>query len=328
MRFYFAPMEGITGYVYRGVHHRFFPGMDKYFSPFLTAATGKSAASREMRDLLPEKNRGYTLVPQILTNRAPDFAELCERLSAYGYREVNLNLGCPSGTVVSKKRGAGFLGVPEELDAFLDEIFQKTELEISIKTRNGVSEPEEFGRILEIYNRYPLKELIIHPRVREDFYKNTPDWDTFAWALEASRAPVCYNGDLFTKAAYGRFRERFPQTENVMLGRGLLRNPCLVREIRGTDCLDKPRLLAFHDALCEEYEGVLSGDRNVLFKMKELWFYMGNLFEDSKKYLKRIKKAQKLPEYRETVRELFAERELSREEEAGRDISFSPEAGA
>ena len=304
MQYYFAPMEGITGYIYRNVHHRFFPGMDKYFSPFISPGTKKTMTPKELRDILPENNRGYTLIPQILTNKPEDFLRLCRDLKEYGYSEVNLNLGCPSGTVVSKKKGAGFLEYPNELDRFLGEIFAGTDLKISIKTRIGKDDPEEFEKLLEIYNKYPLEELIIHPRVQTDYYKNSPDLENFEMALERSEAPVCYNGDLFTADLYEQFCKRFPQVERVMLGRGLLRNPALVQEIKGEEKLDKEKFLAFHDALCREYEKVMSGDKNVLFKMKELWFYMGNLFGEDKKAMKKIKKAQRLPEYQGAVREL------------------------
>ena len=219
---------------------------------------------------------------------------------------MNLNLGCPSGTVVSKKKGAGFLEYPNELDRFLGEIFGETDLEISIKTRVGKDEPEEFEELLEIYNKYPLKELIIHPRIQTDYYKNSPNLEVFAMALEKAKASVCYNGDLFTAELYEDFCKRFPQMEKVMMGRGLLRNPALVQEIKGEGKLDKEKFLAFHDALCQEYEKVMSGDKNVLFKMKELWFYMGSLFGEDKKAMKKIKKAQRLPEYRAAVRELSA----------------------
>ena len=305
MKYYFAPMEGITGYIYRNVHHRFFPGVDKYFTPFLSPGSKKTMTPRELRDILPENNQGYTLIPQILTNKSEDFLRLCRDLKEYGYREINLNLGCPSGTVVSKKKGAGFLEYPGELDRFLEEIFSGTDLDISIKTRVGKDDPEEFEELLGIYNKYPLKELIIHPRVQTDYYKNQPNLEVFAQALEKVKVPVCYNGDLFTKELYEDFRKQFPQTERVMLGRGLLRNPALVQEIKGEGKLEKEKLLAFHDALCQEYEKAMSGDKNVLFKMKELWFYMGSLFEENKRAMKKIKKAQRLPEYRAAVQELF-----------------------
>lgn len=264
---------------------------------------------RERRDILPENNEGCRLVPQILTNKAQEFCQAARELWEYGYREVNLNLGCPSGTVVSKGKGAGFLEEPEKLDRFLAEIFENVQGDISIKTRIGTENPEEFDTLLEIYKKYPVKELIIHPRLLKDYYKNKPDWKAFQKAGQKLDCPLCYNGDLFTLKRCREFTEQFPETQSLMLGRGLLRNPCLIREMKGEENLTKEKLKAFHDALCSEYEQVMSGDRSTLFKMKELWFYMGDLFPDSKKYLKKIKKTQKVTEYRQAVEELFRERD-------------------
>lgn len=303
-------MEGITGYVYRNVHHRFFPGVDKYFTPFLSPGQKKLMTPREKKEILPENNEGIFLVPQILTNQAEAFIREAEELKNYGYKEVNLNLGCPSGTVVAKKKGSGFLEFPEELHRFLDQIFSSLSMEISIKTRIGKEDPQEFEQLLGIYNQYPLKELIIHPRVQRDYYKNTPNLEVFQQALQESRNPVCYNGDLFTEKLWKSFCERFPEVDTFMLGRGLLRNPALGNRILKGTGLEKKKLKEFHDTLCLEYEQVLSGDRNVLFKMKELWFYMGSLFEESEKYLKKIRKAQNLSDYRGTVEALFRDRNL------------------
>ena len=210
---------------------------------------------------------------------------------------------------MSKGKGAGFLEEPEKLDRFLAEIFENVQGEISIKTRIGTENPEEFDTLLEIYKKYPVKELIIHPRLLKDYYKNQPDWKAFQKAGQKLDCPLCYNGDLFTLKRCREFTEQFPETQSLMLGRGLLRNPCLIRELKGEENLTKEKLKAFHDALCSEYEQVMSGDRSTLFKMKELWFYMGDLFPDSKKYLKKIKKTQKVTEYRQAVEELFRERD-------------------
>ena len=260
---------------------------------------------RERRDILPENNEGYFLIPQILTNQAEDFLKAAGELENLGYREVNLNLGCPSGTVVAKRKGAGFLEYPGELDRFLEKIFSGCSLDISIKTRIGKEDAGEFETLLKIYNRYPLKELIVHPRVQRDYYKNHPNLEAYALAVRESKNPLCYNGDLFTPKAAGEILEGFPKTQTLMLGRGLLRNPCLVREMKGEETLNREKLREFHDALCREYQMVMSGDRNVLFKMKELWFYMGDLFPENKKYMKKIKKAQNLSQYQEALEELF-----------------------
>lgn len=311
MQLYTAPLEGITGYVFRNAFHMCFDNVDKYFIPFIQPNQKGHFSSREKQDMKPENNQGMYAVPQILTNSAEDFLRTAWKLqNAYGYKEINLNLGCPSKTVISKKRGSGFLAYPEELEQFLEEIFEKADVEISIKTRIGKESPDEFARILEIYNKFPLKELVIHPRVQTDFYKNHPNLEVFQMALEHAKAPVCYNGDIFTVKDYERFTERFPQVDRMMLGRGLLKNPGLTRAIRQQIPLDKETLKKFHDCLYQGYCQVLSGDRTILFKMKELWGFLAPIFTSYEKYAKKIKKAEKRWMYEEVVERLFAEQEI------------------
>lgn len=305
MKFYLAPLEGITTYVYRNAYHKYFRQMDKYFTPFIVPAIDKKFNTRELKELSKAHNEGLYVVPQLLTNNAEDFLKTAKDIVALGYDELNLNLGCPSGTVVAKRKGAGFLAYPDELDHFLEEIFAKADYKISIKTRIGKENPEEFYRLLEIYNKYPLEELIVHPRVRSDFYKNTPNWDMYRIAEEGSRAEICYNGDIFTKQDFENFKTAFPKTDCVMLGRGIIRNPALVDMLEGENTLKKEIVSGFHDMVYEEYQRISSGERNVLFKMKELWTYMGTNFEGSEKLLKKIKKTERLKEYESYVAALF-----------------------
>lgn len=310
MRLYMAPLEGITGHVFRTAFCECFGSVDKYFIPFIKPNQRGHFSSREKQDILPENNRGMYAVPQILTNSVDDFVRTAKKLKTYGYSEINLNLGCPSGTVVSKGRGSGFLAFPEELDRFLDAVFAQTEAEISIKTRIGKDGPEEFGRLLEIYGRYPVKELIIHPRIQKDQYKNRPNWEVFREACQKSRIPLCYNGDLFSAEAYRQAAAAFPGVDTWMFGRGLLMNPGLCREIRQGTGLDKETLRRFHDKLYGDYQAVLPGARTILFKMKELWSFLAPAFTDCGKYAKRIRKAEKLQAYEEAVDALFAEQSL------------------
>lgn len=305
MKYYFAPMEGITGYIYRNAHRKFFKQMDLYFTPFIVPNQNRRFTSREKNDFLPQHNEGLFLVPQILTKNSEDFIWAAKELKEYGYGEVNLNLGCPSATVVAKGRGSGFLAQPEQLDRFFDEIFSGLDMEISVKTRLGKENHEEFYRLLEIYNRYPLKELIVHPRVQKDFYKNEPDLKMFQEAVLLSRNPLCYNGNLFSAKDYSEFANKFPTVDRVMFGRGLVADPGLVGEIRTGKKLDRKMLKAFHDELLEGYEHTISGDRNILFKMKELWGYMILMFEDGERAAKKIRKTQHLSDYKREADCLF-----------------------
>ena len=319
MKFYLAPMEGLTGFVFRNAYQKHFGDIDTYFTPFIN---NKKMNYKEIKDILPEHNKGMHVVPQILTNRAEDFLAIAKELGNYGYESVNLNLGCPSGTVVTKHRGAGFLAVPEELDHFLEEIFADCPLRISVKTRIGINDAGEWERILSIYEKYPMEELIIHPRVQKDFYNNTPDMDAFLYAVENSRHTLCYNGDIcsvddykaWTQKMEGKDREHgsgstAQHTEHMMLGRGILKNPGLVGELMGHAPITKDQFHAFHDDVLKGYLDVMSGERNTLFRMKELWFYFAKYFTEPEKYVKQIKKTQRVAEYRVIVDNLFRKQE-------------------
>ena len=305
MNYYFAPMEGITGAVFRRTHHEFFPGIDKYFMPFITPTTQEKLTPRQKRDVLPEYNEGVPAVPQLLTRTAADFIWAANTLASLGYAEFNLNLACPSGTVTAKGKGAGFLAHPDELDRFLDAVFSACTVPISIKTRLGVHDPAEFEALLEIYSRYPVAELTIHPRVRQDFYKGRVREDAFAAALPRCPMPVCCNGDLVSERGIRETIERYPSLSALMLGRGLLGDPSLVTRVRGGERAGRARLQAFHDTLFARYCDAFGDSRIAVLRMKELWFYFGNLFENSEKLQKSIKKAKNAEEFERAAAALF-----------------------
>ena len=318
MKLQMAPMEGITTYIYRNAHAAYFGQMDKYYTPFLSLHKEKEYSHKEKQEILPENNSGLRVIPQVLTNSSEDFLKAVPKLKALGYDEINMNIGCPSGTVTSKGKGAGMLQNPEELQRFLEEIFAKSQIDISIKTRIGMESVNEWAGLLEIYNQYPIKELIVHARVRSDFYKEKTRKEAYVYAMENSKNPLCYNGDIFTVQNYCELKNIAADVENVMLGRGLIANPFLAEDLykseqegyEGTEfALTKDRcvkLQGFHDEIYEEYRKILSGDQPVLFKMKELWAYMFGMFPDDKKLNKTLYKAKKCAEYEAVVKELFS----------------------
>ena len=329
MKFYLAPLEGVTGYIFRNALEEYFPGTDRYFTPFIVPDQKHALRKRELRDVLPENNQVKELVPQILTSDPVRFVETAKALAEYGYEEVNLNLGCPSGTVVAGGRGAGMLADVEKLDCFLDQIFRDTDLRISVKTRIGIERPEEGYTLMKIYNQYPISEVIIHPRTRKEYYKGEPHLDVFSELLAMSQHPVCYNGNLFTVRDYEQFRARFPQVERVMIGRGVLADPGLMQRLKsfehaqktGEDSgrkengMEQPRseiyrtgkqeLRAFHDTIFRQYREIFDEDKNAIFHMKELWNYLVHSFEGSEPYAKKLRKTSSLNEYRCEVGNLF-----------------------
>ena len=337
MDIYFAPLEGITGFAYRNVHRQFFGDqIDKYFSPFAAPNYTHHFKTREREDIEPANNEGLRLVPQILTNRAEDFLWAAEEMFTMGYREINLNLGCPMPTVVKKGRGSGQLGDLDALDLFLEQICEgmakiaglldaeitaekKAEINaeknaeentgikirFTVKTRIGLESAAKAAALLEIYNRYPIAELTVHPRTQRDLYGGKPDLETFSLFLEQSVHPVVYNGDIFSLSDYEKICVRFPECHAVMLGRGLIANPALARELKGGLPLQIEELRLFHDAVYESLRKTLPGQAPLLGKMKELWFYMGRNFTGADRCLKEIKKAKNEIQYRAAVRTLF-----------------------
>lgn len=305
MQLSFAPLEGISSRLYRQTHTRLFGGVEEYFAPFIAPdGSGKFKASA-LRDILPENNAGLRLIPQLLVNRAEPFLQVARQLQELGYEEVNLNIGCPSGTVVAKHKGAGMLLDLRTLDDCLAEIFSRCPIAVSIKTRMGMERTEEFPGILEIYNKYPIKRLIIHARARAGMYKSEVDLPAFLAALPQCRCPVWYNGDIFSPADMAKLAGA-AGLAGVMLGRGAVADPALPRLLRGGDALRAGELKAFHDALLARFLGEGLGEQASMARLKELWFYMLYKFPDSKKEAKRLLKAQKLSDYRLAVEVLFA----------------------
>lgn len=317
MKFYFAPMEGLTLYAFRQTHNSFFQGIDKYYTPFLVANQTLHFKKKEIREILPENNRDMNVVPQVLSNKAEEFLWAVRTIVGYGYKEINLNLGCPSPTVVTRGRGAGFLADTDRLDRFFDEVFNSLSLDpeiqkvsISVKTRTGLNDHAEAEALMEVYNRYPISELIIHPRRKTDLYKGSPDWDVFAAMKDVSAHPVCYNGDICSPEDYQKLIDSFPDLDAVMIGRGLIRDPSLVEMIqeceRGTGANKTSQTAAYNkneklrkylDTLFKEYSRVFSGENQTVSKMKEIWYYMGDMFPESEKSLKMIKKARTYEQY-------------------------------
>lgn len=304
MRVYFAPMEGITGHIYRRVHHRLFGGVDHYLTPFVSPTMHHHFTAREFRDVLPECNEGVPTVPQILTKSAADFLWAAGELKAMGYEEVNLNLGCPSGTVTAKGKGSGMLSDLPGLEAFLSEVCAHSPLPVSVKTRVGRYDPEEFPALLELFSRFPICELTVHPRIQKDFYAHPVRMEAFALAAARYPGALCYNGDLRTADQCREMEVAYPGLSALMLGRGLAADPALGEKYRGGPPAEKERLLAFHAALLEENLREL-GPRNTLARMKELWGLQLQLFEGGTRFAKSLRKANALPEYEAVVAELF-----------------------
>ena len=316
MRISYAPMEGITIYCYRNAHSRLFPeGIDRYYTPFLSVYKQHAIKKRDMREIAPENNALVEgrLIPQIMTNKADEIIWALSEMHERGFEEVNLNMGCPVGTVVSKHKGSGMLEEPAALDELFAQVFESEEIKhtaLSVKTRIGLKDPKEYIEIFPVLNKYPFCNVIVHPRVRTQMYQGEPDMEIFKWAYENSKNPISYNGNIFTKDDYDRIVSEFPDLKEVMIGRGLVANPGLAREIVTGQVMGQDELRSFIETMEKEYKVEIPAEESIMHKMKEIWFYVGGNFKttDGSKiepYIHKIRVSKNPSEYRNAVRNLY-----------------------
>ncbi len=309
MKIYFAPLEGVTDEIYRRAHFESFGGPDKYYIPFLSPTQHFTFSSREQKAMSPEENRGIPVVPQVLTKNAEHFNGMAARLKDFGYTEVNLNAGCPSGTVTAKGKGSGMLRDKAALRLFLDEVFANCPLPVSVKTRIGYESTEEWDDLINIYKDYPFSEIILHMRTREEFYKGRPHVELTQKAMDAFSCPVVYNGDVFYKEDSEDVTGRFPALSGLMVGRGLVANPALARVLKGGKQATKEEICAFHDKLYRRY--LEAWPKNaVAGHMCEIMSYMSCMFENPHKLIKTLRKSRDLAAYEDNAKRIFDEMPL------------------
>ena len=317
----FAPLEGITGFIFRNTYHEYYGGIDEYYTPFISVNQTRKLKKRELEDLLPENNHVPALVPQILTNQAEDALAYIRMINELGYDKINLNMGCPSGTVVAKGKGSGMLRDPKALDNFLESLFYglstmfPSPIKLTAKTRIGIRDISESEEILSVLAKYPFHEIILHPRLQKDFYKVPVHMEVVKSWQKVLKVPLIYNGDLNTPGDVHNLCHTYPDLKGIMLGRGLLWHPSMlsgyvdsctnIEEIADCPEEDLRKLKEFHDTLFNRLLEVMQEPNNVIHRMKELWFYLGCNYPDCEKQLKNIKKAKTIDDYRIAARSLF-----------------------
>lgn len=311
MKYTMAPMEGIGGFLYRNVQESLFPGADSYYAPFITTTEKDRVASHYLTDLLPVNNRVNRLVPQIMANDAGAFLRMADKVKELGYDEVNLNLGCPSGTVTKKGRGAGFLGEREKLAAFLDAIFAVDHgYAISIKTRVGIEDEDEIDQLIPIFASYPIRELTIHPRLLRDGYKHDVRLNAFEKAYRALKCPVQYNGDIRCANDRDIILKNYDGVSGVMIGRGALADPAIFRTMKGGLPLERQELLVFSQTLEDVFLRNYRSRHTVTIKMKEVWVHLSESFDNCREPFRALLKAQNLEELNIAVTMFLDEAEL------------------
>lgn len=298
VKIYLAPLEGVTTFVFRKRFYECFgEQVDKYYTPFFAPHSKRPMKSKEVKEILPENNPGFYLVPQLLTDSAKDALSFQKDMKRFGYDEININAGCPSGTVTKKSRGSGMLLDTRRLDDFLYELYEKSEGIVSVKTRIGFSDSEEWESIWEVYKKYPISELIIHPRTREQFYGGNVFLKCFEKAYNESPFPLVYNGDIRTIDDYNNIIKLFPKQEAIMIGRGAIADPSVVRSIKNGSSLPykMEEILGFLEGLLADYSSLYGADEQTLFKIKEVWSFMKIWYPD--RDVRNLMKAKTISEF-------------------------------
>lgn len=308
MILYLAPLQGYTESYFRNAYSKYFDCFDHSIAPFIASGKGDSIKPSRIQDLLHENNDKMSVDPQIIGKYAPDFIPLAKYLFDYGYKTMNINMGCPIPSIARKMRGSGILAYPEMVEMLLEKLFAEVPNDISLKVRLGYHNKNEIKTLMPILNQFPLKELIVHPRLGSQMYEGTPDLDAYSWCLKNSNAPVIYSGDIFTVDQMEMLKMRFPKQEKWMIGRGVIYDIFLPHEIKKgkLKSSDKRDLFnIFHQALLEEVIRYRNRPRNQLNKMKEFWGYFSRQFENYQQIHYTITRTESLEEFIDKSQEIL-----------------------
>ncbi len=304
--FYLAPLRGITDSIFRNAFENHFGKFDFMLAPFIPTVKGTVVAPSIIKDILPEKNDIKRLIPQIIGNNAEEIIVLASRMTDLGYTSINLNMGCPHTPVTRKKRGSGLLPFPELVDSLLEKVVPSLTCKFSVKLRLGLQDEHEISSIIPVLNKYPLYEVIIHPRTGAQMYKGKADLDCFEKYYPSCVHPIVYNGDIFSLNDFNQVKQRFPVITRFMTGRGVIQNPFLLMILKeGKNLFDISKVHSFHDEIYEKNQVILSGPAHLLGKMKGLWSYLALPLPHGKKLLKQIQRVSSVSAYNKAIDNYF-----------------------
>lgn len=265
-----APIQGYTDCTWRNAHSTVFAGsVERYYAPFLRLEKG-AFRNKDLRDIAPEENTSYCLVPQAIACPHEQFAIIIDKIASMGYGEIDINMGCPFPPMTKRHCGAGILPYPNEVAAMLAVTKNYPGIKFSIKMRLGLESPDDWQALMPIIGEIKPVHVTMHPRTARQQYGGEIDMAQFQRFYAQATFPVVYNGDLRTAADIDRITSEFPDLRAIMIGRGLLANPALTTTQDGNTV---KRVIELHNILFDTYKSRLCGDAHLLAKMKSLWEY-------------------------------------------------------
>ena len=304
-----SPLQGFTDFRFRNAFHKYFGGIDTFYSPYIKLNGKLAVKGSYERDILPENNSTLEVIPQIITNDAEEFLFVAKYVQQFGYKELNWNLGCPYPMVAKCGMGSGLISNTSQIEHILKRVHNETDIIVSMKMRMGYENPTEILDVFPILDQYPIKNIAIHARIGKQLYKGGVDLDSFQKCLDHTKQKIYYNGDITSVAKYKELQERFPSIDHWMIGRGLIADPFLPSMIKN-NTTEYPEnryeiFEAFHDEIYKEYDAYLSGPTPIRMKMLGFWEYFSESFSNPQKTFKKIKKAGNSKNYESAVKEIF-----------------------
>ena len=304
-----SPLQGFTDFRFRNAFHKYFGGIDTFYSPYIKLNGKLVIKGSYERDILPENNNTLEVIPQIITNDAEEFLFVTKYVQQLGYKELNWNLGCPYPMVAKCGMGSGLISNTSQIEHILKRVHNETDIIVSMKMRMGYENPTEILDVFPILEQYPIKNIAIHARIGKQLYKGGVDLDSFQKCLDTSKQKIYYNGDITSVEKFRTMQERFPSIDHWMIGRGLIADPFLPSMIKNnTTEYPKNKLEifeAFHDTIYQEYDTYLQGPTPIRMKMLGFWEYFSESFSNPQKTYKKIKKAGNCKNYEAAVKEIF-----------------------
>lgn len=300
---HFAPLQGYTEAVYRNAHAICFGGIDTYYTPFVRLEKGHFR-NKDVREISTANNTVPHLIPQLIASTPEKAETILTLFIEKGYKEADINLGCPFPILAKRHNGSGMLPYPEEVKALLGLASKYPEISFSIKMRLGWEDANECLQLVDMINELPLRQVTMHPRLGKQQYKGNVDLEGFAAFQKACQHPLIYNGDICSAEDICRIQEQFPGLAGVMIGRGLLAKPELAWEYKNSctlapnEMIDKVRNM--HNQIFSSYkEQIEGGEMQLLNKMKAIWEYL--LPEADRKLKKAIYKSNHIEKYTQSV---------------------------
>ena len=308
-----SPLQGFTDFRFRNAFHKYFGGIDTFFAPYIRLNGKLEVKASYERDLIPKNNYVPVIHPQVMTNDADEFIFVANYVKQFGYKELNWNLGCPYPMVTKRCMGSGLINDAERIDKILERVHAETDIIVSMKMRMGYDEPSEILDVFPVLEKYPIKNIAIHARIGKQLYKGGVDLASFKKCTESTSHKLYYNGDVTSVEGFREMEKLFPTIDHWMIGRGIIADPFLPQMIKNNTTEypeDRFEVFSkFHDTLLDEFAQSLSGDSHVIMKMYHYWEYFANSFSNSKKALKKIKKAKNISQYEHAVKEILLDEE-------------------